>query len=131
VPNNCLLTKTQSTGHLPLSHKAKEGKRIYTYFDKDIAARMFGYRVNFDKKEMKFIPSSNPNTDHQVPSPISKFTQEIVSDLSQTYTQLPHFATKQRFKLSRIETWETYSDERHPSDDNNSVEGNEEGSVRQ
>jgi hypothetical protein len=28
--------------------RAKEGKRIYAHYDKDSAAKMFGYRLTFD-----------------------------------------------------------------------------------
>ena len=45
------MTKTASTAHIPLQAKAKEGKRIYANFDKKIAYKMFGYRINFTKDD--------------------------------------------------------------------------------
>ena len=47
------MTKTLSTCHFPTHPRAKEMKRVYGNFDKEIAYRMFGYRVKFDKTELE------------------------------------------------------------------------------
>ena len=51
--NQCLLSKTDSTRHIPVLCRSKDVKRAYANFDKEIASRMFGYRVAFDKTAMK------------------------------------------------------------------------------
>lgn len=49
---NFLLTKSNSTAHIPENSRAKNTKRAYANFDKDNAVRMFGYRVIFKKADM-------------------------------------------------------------------------------
>ena len=49
--NNILLTKSASTHHIPDNCRAKNSKRVYANFDKDLSCKMFGYRVNLVKKE--------------------------------------------------------------------------------
>ena len=49
----CLMTKTLLTSHFPTHPRAKEVKRVYGNFDKEIAYKMFGYRVKFNKAEMQ------------------------------------------------------------------------------
>lgn len=49
-PNMVLLTKSSSTQHIPESVRAKNSKRFYANFDKDLAGKMFGYRVLFQRK---------------------------------------------------------------------------------
>ena len=46
-----LLTKSSSTQHIPESVRAKNSKRFYANFDKDLAGRMFGYRIIFNRKK--------------------------------------------------------------------------------
>ena len=47
---NFLLTKSNSTTHIPDSSKSKNSKRVYYNFDKEQAIKMFGYRVSFQRK---------------------------------------------------------------------------------
>ena len=42
----CLLMKSLSTSHIPSLPKAKDAKRIYANFDKEVAHKMFGYRLS-------------------------------------------------------------------------------------
>ena len=49
-PNMILLTKSSSTHHIPENVRAKYSKRFYANFDKDIAGKMFGYRVIFSRR---------------------------------------------------------------------------------
>jgi len=44
---NFLLTKTNSTAHIPESTRNKNAKRFYANYDKELAVKMFGYRVVF------------------------------------------------------------------------------------
>ena len=53
VKENYLLTKSNSTAHIPESIRAKNSKRAYANFDKDLAVKMFGYRVIFKKRKME------------------------------------------------------------------------------
>ena len=55
VKENYLLSKSPSTAHIPenLRTNPKNAKRAYGNFDKDLAEKMFGYRVIFHKKNMK------------------------------------------------------------------------------
>ena len=46
-----LLTKTYSTAHIPLHCRSREAKRIYCYYDKDCAYKMFGYRLKFERSK--------------------------------------------------------------------------------
>ena len=46
-PNMILLSKSNSTHHIPENVRAKNSKRFYANFDKDLAGKMFGYRVLF------------------------------------------------------------------------------------
>ena len=55
-----ILSKTPSTQHIPESVRAKYSKRFYANFDKDIAGKMFGYRVIFNRKKNKAIPVVDP-----------------------------------------------------------------------
>lgn len=42
-----LLSKSNSTAHIPESSRAKNVRRTYANFDKDLAVKMFGYRIIF------------------------------------------------------------------------------------
>jgi hypothetical protein len=55
----CLLSKTLSTEYIPSHNKSKETKRVYANYDKEIAHRMFGYRVKF-KEEKRTMADSDP-----------------------------------------------------------------------
>ena len=48
-----LLSKSNSTSHIPESSRAKNLRRVYANFDKDLAVKMFGYRVLFQKSKME------------------------------------------------------------------------------
>ena len=50
-----LLSKSNSTTHIPESSRAKNVRRVYAIFDKDIAANMFGYRIVFEEDDI--VPS--------------------------------------------------------------------------
>lgn len=68
---NYLLTKSNSTMHIPDNVRNKASKRIYSNFDKDLAAKMFGYRVLFKKKKMEITaPAPDASQAHK---PIAKF----------------------------------------------------------
>ena len=45
--DNFLLSKSNSTAHIPECSRAKNVRRAYANFDKDLAVKMFGYRVVF------------------------------------------------------------------------------------
>ena len=50
---NYLLTKSASTCHIPDNQRAQKiQKRHYANFDKEMAIRMFGYRVLFQEDEV-------------------------------------------------------------------------------
>ena len=80
---NYLLTKTNSTWHIPENIRAKNSKRAYANFDKDLAVKMFGYRVIFKKRKMQ-IKVPDPNTS-QAHKPLNKFTSDIIGELSNQY----------------------------------------------
>ena len=89
---SCLLTKSNSTQHIPLGPKSKEGKRIYANYDKNLASAMFGYRVQFQKQAMK-KDDGGPEAcqRHKL---LSKYVAEKINELSSGYIQVPHYATK-------------------------------------
>ena len=43
------------TNYCPDDPKSKQNKRIYMYYDKDIASAMFGFRLDHDKELNKQI----------------------------------------------------------------------------
>ena len=90
---NYLLTKSNSTAHIPENARAKNSKRAYANFDKDLAVKMFGYRVNFKKKNME-IKAPDPDVS-QGHKPLQRFVNDIISELSQGYCQIPKFYSKQ------------------------------------
>ena len=81
--NNVLLTKSMSTSHIPDNCRAKNSKRVYANFDKELSCKMFGYRVNLVKKEVK-IKIPDPATS-QAHKPLAKFTADIVNLLTKDY----------------------------------------------
>jgi hypothetical protein len=83
-----------STEHIPSHQKSKETKRVYANYDKEIAHRMFGYRVNF-KEEKRTFPESDPFKP-QMHKPLSNFVNTVVSELSSSYAPHMKFSTKQR-----------------------------------
>jgi tRNA(Glu) U13 pseudouridine synthase TruD len=62
-----LLSKSLSTQHIPTSSKSKACKKLYCCFDQQIAGRMFGYRVSYQK------PKSKPCLPNQTFKPIHKY----------------------------------------------------------
>ena len=90
---NYLLTKSNSTAHIPENARAKNSKRAYANFDKDLAVKMFGYRVDFKKKNME-IKAPDPDVP-QSHKPLQRFVNDIISELSQGYSQIPKFYSKQ------------------------------------
>ena len=44
-----ILSKSCSTAHIPAKPRDKYSRRVYAQFDGEVAQRMFGYRVVFDK----------------------------------------------------------------------------------
>ena len=59
--DNFLLSKSNSTMHIPDSMRNKNSKRLYCNYDKDLAAKMFGYRVIFRKRDME-LKAPSPDT---------------------------------------------------------------------
>lgn len=94
IKENFLLTKSNSTAHIPETSRAKNTKRAYANFDKDLAVKMFGYRVVFRKKKMQVqVPEPHVDQSHK---PIVKFTSDILAELTAPYAQVPRYLTKQR-----------------------------------
>ena len=90
---NYLLTKSSSTAHIPENSRAKNTKRAYANFDKDLAVKMFGYRVDFKKKNMAIkVPDADVPQTHK---PLQRFVNDIITELSQGYAQIPKFYSKQ------------------------------------
>ena len=83
VKENYLLTKTSSTAHIPDNCRHKNAKRAYAIFDKDLAIRMFGYRVIFQSEDMEInVPDPHASQAHK---PIQRFAGDIIGELSQNY----------------------------------------------
>ena len=80
LKENYLLTKSNSTAHIPENARAKNTKRAYANFDKDLAVKMFGYRVDFKKKNMA-IKAPDPDVP-QSHKPLQRFVNDIISELS-------------------------------------------------
>jgi hypothetical protein len=91
APQNCLLTKTHSTKHLPLNNKHKDARRAYANFDKELASRMFGYRVDFNRQRVK-SPDQEP-TASQRHKPLTKYVADVVAELGAGYVSMK-YATK-------------------------------------
>ena len=89
---NFLLSKSNSTAHIPDNTRSKNVKRLYGNFDKDLAVKMFGYRVIFKKKNMQ-IKAPEPS-EPQVHKPLQKFVNDIIGELSLSYHQINKFHTK-------------------------------------
>lgn len=51
--DSMLLTKSNSTAYIPESSRTKNVRRTYANFDKELAVKMFGYRVVFEKAQME------------------------------------------------------------------------------
>ena len=89
---NYLLTKTNSTAHIPETSRSKNNRRAYANFDKELAARMFGFRVIFQKKDMKIgRPEPSAPQSHK---PLQKFVSDIVGELSNSYVQIHKYHSK-------------------------------------
>ena len=98
---NYLLMKSNSTAHIPENCRAKNSKRAYGNFDKDLAVKMFGYRVNFKRKNME-IKAPDPDAP-QTHKPLHRFVNDVISELSQGYTQIPKFYSKQHILVAQQE----------------------------
>ena len=73
--NGILLTKSFSTQHIPDNARAKNSKRAYANFDKELSCKMFGYRINLLKSKMKVnVPEPQANQEHK---PLQKFVSEV------------------------------------------------------
>ena len=77
------MTKSGSTQHIPDNPRAKNSKRAYANFDKELSQKMFGYRVNFNKKAMRTkVPKPEVSQAHK---PLSKFIGEVTHLLTKDY----------------------------------------------
>lgn len=95
---NLLLTKSNSTAHIPENTRAKNARRAYANFDKDNAVRMFGYRVIFKKGDMaNSVPQPDTSQNHK---PLSRFVNDIVNELSSNYQPIHRYHTKQRILIA-------------------------------
>ena len=106
---NHLLTKSNSTSHIPDTSKSKTSKRAYANFDKDLAVRMFGYRVTFSKKKMQLkVPDPKACQTHK---PLKRFVQDIVGQLTSNYQQIPKFHSKQKIMIPILDSEEEAIDD--------------------
>lgn len=89
-----VLVKSRSTMHIPAQMKQKTQKRVFGVFDRNIANKMFGYRVNFQMEQMKEgCPHPSACQAHK---PIHKFTNEIIAELNKNYEVIPKYFTYQK-----------------------------------
>jgi hypothetical protein len=79
VRENYLLSKSNSTSHIPDDVRNKNAKRVYAIFDKEIAGKMFGYRVLFSKRKMDKVPESDAAP---LSKPLSRCVNDIMGELS-------------------------------------------------
>ena len=87
-----MLTKSFSTQHIPDNPRAKNSKRVYANFDKDLSCKMFGYRINFNKKAMHTrVPKEEMSQSHK---PLSKFVKDVTHLLTKDYPQIHKYHTK-------------------------------------
>ena len=94
---NYLLSKSNSTAHIPENIRNKMSKRAYANFDKDLAVKMFGYRVVFKKKRM-LIDAPEPSVP-QTHKPLQKYVNDIMSELNLSYMPIHRYGTKQRILI--------------------------------
>ena len=95
---NYLLSKSNSTAHIPDNIKnTRNAKRAYANFDKDLATKMFGYRVLFQKKNMS-VNAPEPDAS-QAHKPINRYVNDVMGELSQGYHTLHRYHTKQRILI--------------------------------
>jgi len=81
--DNLLLSKSNSTTNIPESSRGKNVRRMYANFDKDLAVKMFGYRVLFSKKKMLIeVPDPKVSQGHK---PLQRFVHDIIGELNQMY----------------------------------------------
>jgi len=71
---------------------------VYAIFDKEIASKMFGYRVLFTKKKMGKNVVSEPYAP-QTNKPLTKYVNDIIGELTSTYIQIPRYHSKQRILI--------------------------------
>mgnify|MGYP001314242631 CR=1 FL=1 len=65
-------------------------KRVYGNFDKEIAYRMFGYRVKFDKEELLEDDRSSWPSASQNHKPLAKFAGDVCAKLAEGYVAFPY-----------------------------------------
>ena len=106
---NNLLSKTPSSAHVPILQKAKNCKRIYGCFDSSTAAKMFGYRVQFNRvNQSEMLPKYDSCQQHK---PIHKFANEIVTELVKAYDIIPKYYTFQKIIIPIIESSSSETEE--------------------
>lgn len=95
---NFLLTKSNSTAHIPENARNKNAKRFYANYDKELAVKMFGYRVVFQKADMSEnkIPLPGASQTHK---PLQRYVSEIMSELTANYQPIHRYHTKQRILI--------------------------------
>jgi len=82
---------------------------VYAIFDKDIASKMFGYRVLFTRKKMgkkvsePYVPQTN--------KPLTKYVNDIIGELTSTYIQIPRYHSKQRILIPIMDSDDERADE--------------------
>ena len=72
-------------------------KKVYINFDRDNANKMFGYRVRFDKPQMKSymqegIPSCKASQEHK---PIHFLTYDLIKTVTDRYSTIENYSLKQ------------------------------------
>lgn len=95
---NFLLTKSNSTAHIPENSRNKNAKRFYANYDKDLAVKMFGYRVVFQKALMQKNDIPEPSAS-QAHKPLQRYVNEIMSELTANYQPIHRYHTKQRILI--------------------------------
>ena len=116
---NNLMSKSESTAHIPSMHRAKYSKRIFGCFDKDTAERMFGYRVQY-----KGPQTTSAQVGSQRHKPVHKFAAEIVEDLSKSYEPIHNYFTSQKIiiPIQLSSSCSDYSCEAENNDDQQKLE---------
>jgi hypothetical protein len=74
--------KSYSTAHVPAPFKGKHNRRVYGCFDTNTAARMFGYRIHFEKELVSKRTNPHTSQDHK---PIHKFAVQALEELTKIY----------------------------------------------
>jgi hypothetical protein len=82
---------------LDLKNTTKPIRKVYINFDKDVAHKMFGYRVRFDPENMKMyarsgLPSSLACQSHK---PIHFYQKDRIKNVIDRYVMLDGYHSKQ------------------------------------